>query len=193
MYRTSLPGSRRFIRALWEAQADAVHARWGEADHDYHVLGGMLERYRPQSLVDVGCGSGRLFALYARHRIATVVGVDISARALAIARRRAPHVRTLCACLEDVDFGGETFDLAICNRVLQHVPPHAIRKVVATLCTVAGRIYVNELTRSDDVSENLYMVRHGYRELFGENACFVVEEGRLGDQTYQVYAHRSRN
>ncbi|MFN8487853.1 MAG: class I SAM-dependent methyltransferase [Caldilineaceae bacterium] len=191
-YRLPLPGSKRFIHTLWDNQAEMIHTQWGELEHDYAILGGLLKRYQPQSLIDMGCGSGRLFKLYVQYQIPTVVGVDISTRALAIARQRFPQIPTLHGRLEDLNFAPTRFDLAICNRVLQHIPAHAIQRVVTKLCTVARSVYINELTVSDNLSENFYMVRHKYLALFDAHAFSVLEEGQLGDQTYQVYTHQGR-
>lgn len=189
-YRLPLPGSQRYIRRLWEQQATYIHTQWGEAEHDYALLSRLLDRYQPQALIDVGCGSGRLFKLYLQHQIPAIVGVDISAQALAIAGERFPQVTTRCERLEALDFPANAFDLAICNRVLQHIPPHAIRQVTARLCYVARAVYINELSASDDLSENYYMVRHNYSALFGAHAFTIVDEGRLGEQSYQLYAKR---
>lgn len=186
-YRRPLPGSKRFIRTLWEQQAALIHAQWGEEEHDYAILSALLVREQPQSLIDIGCGSGRLFKLYLHHQIPTVIGVDISAQALAIARQRFPQIPTRRERLEDLTFAANQFDWAVCNRVLQHVPPHAIQPVVAKLCGMARSIYINELTTSDDLAENFYMVRHNYPALLGAHGFVVVAEGRLGEQTYQLY------
>ncbi|MFN8059057.1 MAG: class I SAM-dependent methyltransferase [Vicinamibacterales bacterium] len=186
-YRLPLPGSRRFVEHLWEDQAEMIHSRWGDDRHDYAVIGRLLDRYRPQSVLDVGCGSGRLFGLYADRGIPTVLGVDISQRGLDIARRRFPNVPTIHSRLEELTLPGRSFDVVICNRVLQHVPPRAIRHVVERLCSMGRCVYVNELAASDEQPENYYMVRHEYRPLFEARGFAVLDEGRLGDQTYQVY------
>lgn len=186
-YRLPLPGSKRFIHMLWEQQAALIHAQWGKVEHDYAILHALLAREQPQSLIDIGCGSGRLFNLYLQQRIPLVIGVDISAQALALARERFPQIPTHQERLEDLTFAANQFDMAICNRVLQHVPPHAIQPVVAKLCSIAWSIYINELTTSGQLAENFYMVRHNYPALFGARRFSVVEEGRLGEQTYQLY------
>lgn len=186
-YRWPLPGSQRFIRTLWEQQAALIHEQWGAEEHDYAILRTLLAQEQPQSLIDIGCGSGRLFKLYLQQQIPVSIGVDISAQALAIARQRFPQIPTHRERIEDLTFAANAFDLAICNRVLQHIPPHAIRPVVAKLCGMARSIYINELTTSDDLAENFYMVRHNYPALFGDHRFSVVAEGRLGEQTYQFY------
>lgn len=188
-YRLPLPGSKRFIRSLWDDQAEQIHQQWGELEHDYTILSKLLRDQKPRSILDVGCGSGRLFKLYIKHNIPSIIGVDISERALAIARTRFPQIMTKHGRLEDLNFAANQFDLAICNRVLQHIPPYAIQQVVTTLCTIARTIYVNELTPTDNLPENFYMVTHPYPVLFAVHGYTVQEEGQLGEQKYQIYTH----
>lgn len=85
----------------------------------------------PDRVVDVGCGTGRLAAVWQRHTQAKVVGFDPSQNILAVARERAPEV-TFTAALPDGPFGG-----AYSVTVLQHLP-HAecarlVRDVMARL------------------------------------------------------------
>ena len=88
---------------------------------------------------------------------------------------------------EDFDYPEDRFDLAVCNRILQHIPDHSIAGVVAKLCDLCRLVYVNELTSSDDLHENYYMVRHDYQVLFSSNEFDLLEEGLIGKQTYSLY------
>jgi SAM-dependent methyltransferase len=186
-YRLPLAASRRFVRELWESQAEMIHATWGEDPHDFAVIGRLIETNRVTSVLDVGCGSGRLFGLYRSRGVATVVGVDISKRALAIARERYPTVRTVPVPIEELPIEAARFDLAVCNRVLQHVPPSNIRRVIQRLARTAPMVYVNELSASDGERESYYMVRHDYTTLFGREGCRLIEEGRIDVQTFLVF------
>lgn len=186
-YRLPLPSSRRYVRELWEQQAEYIHSRWGEDSHDFPVLERLITRHRVRSLLDVGCGSGRLFRLYQHLNIETVIGVDISEKALALARARYPAVELRVAPIEDLAVSDRTFDFAVCNRVLQHVPPLKIRRVIERLARASRYVYVNELSTTDDERENYYMVRHDYAALFARERCRLVDEGLIGDQRYQLY------
>jgi SAM-dependent methyltransferase len=190
-YRLPLPASRRYVRQLWDAQAEMIHATWGEDDHDFETIGRLITEYGVQSVLDVGCGSGRLFGLYQARGVTRVLGVDISEKALALAAQRHPNIETRVAPVEELPIEELRFDLAICNRVLQHVPPLAINRVVARLARTAHRVYVNELSVTDGERENFYMVRHDYVALFANEGCGLVEEGLIGLQRYQVFAGTS--
>jgi 2-polyprenyl-3-methyl-5-hydroxy-6-metoxy-1,4-benzoquinol methylase len=186
-YRLSLPWSRNFINNFWENQADMIYERWGALEHDYEILSRLFTTYRPCSILDVGCGSGRLFKLYAQHQIQDVIGIDISHRALDLARRSFPLVQTLCSNIEDLEFPPNRFDFAICNRVLQHIPARDIAGTVAKLSELCQHVYINELTSSDNLNENFYMIRHDYAALFAHSGFRLLEEGSLGEQTFELY------
>lgn len=186
-YRLPLPASRRYVRQLWDAKAEMIHATWGQDDHDFATIGRLITKYGAQSVLDVGCGSGRLFGLYQARGVTRVLGVDISEKAVALAAQRYPTIEMRVAPVEELPIEGLRFDLAICNRVLQHVPPTTIKRVVARLARAARRVYVNELSASDGEPENFYMVRHDYVALFANEGCGLVEEGLIGVQRYQIF------
>lgn len=186
-YRFPTPWSRHIITEVWDAQAEAIHQQWGHETHDFAVLKSILAAYEIRSVLDVGCGSGRLFGLYLEQGVHDIVGLDIAEQALALARQRYPQVQTLHGRIEDLQFPPHRFDLAVCNRVLQHVPPHAIAHAVAQLCAICRRIYVNELAASDQLPEEFFMFRHDYPSLFAVQERTLLQEGRIGPQTYQLY------
>lgn len=190
-YRTPTPWGKRVVANFWEEQATIIHEQWGNDRHDHQVLERIFADFRnpakPFSILDVGCGSGRLFGLYHNSGIVDIVGLDISEKALALAAERFPTIPTIQGKVEDLDFAPNRFSLAICNRVLQHIPPNAIRGAIAKLTTICEMVYVNELTTSDQLSEEFFMFRHDYPALFGEQDCQLVDSGIIGKQTYYLF------
>lgn len=190
-YRTHTPWGRRVVADFWEDQAAIIHAQWGEESHDFAVLNAIIaQSVQPQpapAILDVGCGSGRLFGLYRANGIADVVGLDIAEQALALANERYPDVPTQQGKVEDLDFPADRFTLAICNRVLQHIPPNAIQQAIGKLCTIAQMVYVNELTASDQLNEEFFMFRHAYPALFAQQGLRLAESGQIGQQTYYLF------
>jgi SAM-dependent methyltransferase len=181
------PWRRHLIARFWEQKAESIHAEWGHGRHDFDVLRDVLRRYRPARLLDAGCGSGRLFPLYQECGIPHVVGVDVSETALEIARNTYPDAQLYHMELVELDFPPSAFDLCICNRVLQHVPPADIRNVIASLARVSRVVYVNELAESDGLEQTFFMHRHDYRQLFGEAGLSCLESGGIGQQTYMIF------
>lgn len=83
-YRGWLPSrhSHWHIKRFWENSAHSIHQEWGRDQTDYAVLATVISRYHVRSVLDAGCGSGRLFELYERCGITRIVGTDISETAL---------------------------------------------------------------------------------------------------------------
>jgi len=186
-YRTATPWGERVVTDFWEEQAVNIHAQWGNDQHDFRVLSTLFQRFQPKTLLDVGCGSGRLFGLYTEHGINEIVGMDIAEKALTLAKERYPWVTVFQGKVEDLQFPAQRFDLVVCNRVLQHIPPRAIEAAIQKLCTISRMVYVNELTESDQLQEEFFMFRHHYPTLFTTQQFRLLEQGEIGPQTFQLF------
>lgn len=188
-YQWGLPVLPSFSdrKFFWEDKAQAIHAKWGRGDWDYDLLTRIVLKYKIRSVLDVGCGSGRLFPLYQCLGIKKMLGVDISRQALEIAGQDFPDVPTQCLSIDTEPLPAGQWDLAISNRVLQHIPSRYIETVVSKLCEVCNIIYINELTETDGVSEDCFMLRHDYGKLFRRNGYRILESGNLGEQRYLLF------
>jgi 2-polyprenyl-3-methyl-5-hydroxy-6-metoxy-1,4-benzoquinol methylase len=85
----------------WNRLESIGQATHGEAD--------FIESFQPASVLDAGCGMGRVAIELARRGV-DVVGVDLDDDLLAYARRSAPHLRWEHADLASMDLGRQ-FDL----------------------------------------------------------------------------------
>ena len=86
-------------------------------------------RFAPQSVLDAGCGTGRVAIELARRGVATV-GVDLDAAMLDAARRKAPHQQWVCADLASLDLE-QQFDVAVmAGNVMIFVEPGTEAQVV---------------------------------------------------------------
>jgi SAM-dependent methyltransferase len=179
--------ARRRIRLFWEGYAARIHAEWGHDHDDYSVLADILRRHGVHSVLDVGCGSGRLFPLYRDAGVGQVLGVDLAAEALALAAHTFPDVPTRRLAVEDLPADLGHWDLVVSNRVLQHVPAQAIAGVVERIAGLGRLVYVNELSDTDDLNEEFFMTRHDYRRLFDAAGLEPIDEGRLGAQTWLLF------
>jgi len=99
----------------------------GAVDPD--LLNEHLARYafaervcRGKRVLDAGCGTGYGAAELAR-TAASVVGVDISAEAIAFARAHysAPNLSFLEGSCSSLPHGGESFDLVVAFEVIEHL------------------------------------------------------------------------
>lgn len=99
------------------------HGRWDGDDYqsrfdalansgaDVHGEASFVELLGPSSVLDAGCGSGRVAIELARRGI-EVIGVDVNESMLRTARRRAPDITWIEADLAELDLG-RTFDVAL--------------------------------------------------------------------------------
>jgi len=107
------------------------------------VLADMIGRIAERSVIDVGTGAGRAALLLARGG-ARVTAVDASEQMLDEARRRAANDGVQIVFkrgdVHALDFADQSFDAAVCLRVLMHTPDW--RKAMAELCRVARRLVI---------------------------------------------------
>lgn len=88
-----------------------------------------------RSVLDAGCGDGRVTMALARQY--DVVGVDISCNALNRESRR----RRVAGALTDLPFPDESFDLVLVSEVIEHIPADALPQVLREIRR-AARKYV---------------------------------------------------
>jgi malonyl-CoA O-methyltransferase len=82
-----------------------------------------LTTVQPKRVLDLGCGTGRpTLDLVKQCRRAQVVGLDIAAGMLKVARRRQPWLkpaRFVCGDADRLPFAAESFELLYANLLLQ--------------------------------------------------------------------------
>jgi SAM-dependent methyltransferase len=180
------PWIEKLSSAFWDSQAELIYEKWGHGEAPAPLVQ-LIEHIRPNSILDVGCGAGQLFALYQRYNISKVLGVDISTEALAIAAREHPQIQTLRVELQKIDLPAQSYDLIVSNRVLQSIGPKDIEKVIGRLCTIGRIIYLNELADSDGGVLAFSVAKHDYNKLFGVQGWQLLAEGLIQKQTYKVF------
>jgi 2-polyprenyl-3-methyl-5-hydroxy-6-metoxy-1,4-benzoquinol methylase len=160
------------LRSFWDQKAEYVHKQWGGWTHDFEVIADCVRTINAHSVLDVGCGDGRLFPLYYESGL-RFCGCDLSRAALRLARSRYPAADLRRMAAEDISLSslGQTFDLAVSTRVLQHVRPAAIDRAVRGICGVASFVYINEIAIEDVPDGSDYLFGHAYMALF-QNAGF---------------------
>jgi SAM-dependent methyltransferase len=87
----------------WNRMAAQGQATHGEAD--------LVESFHPQTVLDAGCGMGRVAIELARRGI-DVVGIDLDDEFLAYARRAAPDLQWVHADLATTELGRH-FDVVV--------------------------------------------------------------------------------
>ena len=98
---------------------------------DVHGEARLVRAHAPSSVLDAGCGTGRVAIELARHGI-EVVGADVDASMLATARRAAPSIEWVEADLAGGFDLGRTFDVVVmAGNVPLFTPPGTQRALVA--------------------------------------------------------------
>jgi 2-polyprenyl-3-methyl-5-hydroxy-6-metoxy-1,4-benzoquinol methylase len=133
----------------------------------HSTLDDLMERARPESLLDVGCGEGVLTARWAEHVCSgKVLGIDLEDPKLEAewVKRRRPNLEFRAEEATSLGFGDDEFDLAAAIEVLEHVPePEA---TLAEMARVSGRWLLVSVPR-EPVWRALNMVRGAYWRSLG--------------------------
>lgn len=130
----AMPGPNRWLASGgrrghdYDARFEALAA----AGHDVHGEAAFVESLGPASVLDAGCGTGRVAIELARRGI-EVVGVDLDPGMLAAARAKAPALEWHEADLAGVALG-RTFDVVVlAGNVMIFLAPATEAAVVANL------------------------------------------------------------
>ena len=136
----------------WEiggaARSDVYDDRWRRMEERgewVHGEADLVSWFEPGSVLDAGCGTGRV-AIELDRRGIDVVGVDLDARMLDEARSKAPHVPWILGDLTDVEItapgaagGRRQFDLIVlAGNVMVFVEVGTEAAIVANMARHLG-------------------------------------------------------
>ena len=165
----------------WHEIAPVVHQTYGYLSHDYRVLGQVLYKIRARSVLEFGCGSGRLVPVYLMHDVETIWLQDLSRQALDFCRQRffcQQHIRYCHGDIQRIPTLA-AIDLIVANRVLQHIVDEAeFTKVLCYLSSLTRYFYVNEAGMEASWRDPTLKGRD-YIEIFRGLGWCVAEQGRL--------------
>jgi len=178
------------------------YLRWGYEYLCYlkHIAE-VVSDLRPASVLDVGCGDGRLFSLLRLQGEARLLGVDFSARPLDYARAFNPTAEFRAVGVAEID---ELFDLVTAVEVLEHVPDGGVVTFLEDLATrvrPGGHVLLSVPTAVMPVAPKHY--RHYTRELLeqqvGESGIavewvsveHVYRQSRLVDAVTRLTMNRA--
>lgn len=142
----------KFDGRQYQSRFDALAAQ----GVDVHGEASLVRSYAPTSVLDAGCGTGRVAVELARHGI-DVVGVDFDASMLAEAKRLAPERTWIEADLASLDLG-RTFDVVVLAGNVPLFCPIERRSDLVKACVkhvVQGGILIAgfELGRGCDIDD----------------------------------------
>ena len=114
------------------AEYDRRFAEAERSGQDMHGEADFVESLGPTSVLDGGCGTGRVAIELARRGL-DVVGVDADPAMLAAARRKAPDLEWRVADLADVTLGRLFDTIVLAGNVMIFLAPGSEGEVVANL------------------------------------------------------------
>jgi|GEM_PF-1051758 len=130
---------------------------WG---HEYLTYVGAIkqeiEKIKPKSLLDVGCGDGYLIN-HLEMADCRILGVDLSQRAIRFAKAFGKEESFLCDSINNVD---SEFDVVTLVEVLEHIPDSEIDQFV---CDVTKKISIGGFLLISVPSTVLKLQKKHYR------------------------------
>jgi SAM-dependent methyltransferase len=167
----------------WDSLALELHNRYGYLSHDFSVLEQVIEKTKAHSVLEVGCGSGRLVPVYLAQNIPTIMLQDISERSLDLCRQRffcQEHIRYFYGDVQIIPTT-ESPDLIVANRVLQHIlDDKKFDGMMNYLRSMARYFYINEAGTEQAKSINSpYLKGRDYAMIFCGLGWRVADRGEL--------------
>ena len=187
-------------RSRWSARTDLVRGdrydtRWerlAESGQNIHGEADFVETYGPLSVLDAGCGTGRV-AMELYRRGIDVVGVDLDEKMLGTARRKAPDLSWVSGDLATLELG-RTFDAAVlAGNVLIFVLPGLERAVlnnVANHLTTNGVLIAGFEMKPDAISLVEYDLVMSEIGMEPTGRWSTWQRDPYQGQRYAVSAHR---
>jgi SAM-dependent methyltransferase len=114
-----------FDGGAYQARFDAL----ADKGIDIHGEAVLVFSLGPRSVLDAGCGTGRVAIELARHGV-DVVGVDVDKSMIGEARRRAPKLEWVEADLADLALGRQFDVVVMAGNVPLFCPPEKRRALV---------------------------------------------------------------
>lgn len=165
--------SQKSAGNFWDHYASHEVIRWKLSSGYSDIIKKELQTLKPSSLLDLGCGPGRLFRLY--RDIPHVVAIDISQKMLHLAKDLVlSNIILKHMSVEEIDFSAESFDMVLSCKTLQHISPSHIEEAARRICFVAKK-YILLIEQSVDTGQRWakHEFRHDYVQLFNGKTRLV--------------------
>lgn len=146
---------------VFEQEAQAQHW-WGAENKPLLEL---LARLRFSSVLEVGCGFGRVGASIVAHwPYVAYTGMDVSPDLVAAAQRRIPNGELICADLATWE-PDRQWDLVVSVSVLGHILPEDVAGVIRKMRRWAKRDLVT-IDWDETGQSTAYQYAHPYHRLY---------------------------
>ena len=157
---------------------DVTYEQRAAAGEDVHGEANFVQHFAPTSVLDAGCGTGRVGRELARRGI-DVVGVDIDPEMLATARSKAPTSEWRLADLATVDLSRSFDAVVMAGNVMIFLTPGTESTVVANM---ARHLHPGGLLIAGFALERNRLTTQRYDELAGGARLTLVERWSTWDR-----------
>lgn len=116
-----------------------------------------LAHYRPETVLEIGCGYGKQLRALRHHVDGPLVGLDFSPSQLELARgylRGQRGISLLLGSGQRLPFADQSFDLVLTSAVILHNPPAAAERIRREVVRVSRRWAAHN--EDTDVTYNRY-------------------------------------
>ena len=154
----TLRGGDDYFREQEGQSARTLRAEW---------MADRLASYRPISILEVGCGYGKLLAAL-RHRLdVPLVGIDFSLSQIEHARAYLGglnQIELMLGCGQRLPFPDGSFDMVVTSAVILHNPPPAAERIRREILRVARRFGAHNEETSRSYNRYGYDTAAWYRD-----------------------------
>jgi 2-polyprenyl-3-methyl-5-hydroxy-6-metoxy-1,4-benzoquinol methylase len=119
----------------------------------------VLSEYSPASIIELGCGTGRLLYPY-REQGLEVRGVELSSVAQEVSRLSSNHFEE--HDLTDSYYPEREYDIVLCIEVLEHLPEAAADTIVDSICRSAPVAIITAATPGQGGTHHVNEKPHDY-------------------------------
>jgi trans-aconitate methyltransferase len=156
-------------------EQEAIERGWVNVENE--PLFRLLEKLDFASVLEVGCGFGRVGAAIKRHYPEVIyTGIDVSPDLIEAARKRLPDSELIVADLATWDTD-RTWDLVVSVSVLGHLLPADIEQVIAKMRKWATKDVV-AIDWNEVGKQTTFQYGHDYGHLYGDAAISTLPYGR---------------
>jgi ubiquinone/menaquinone biosynthesis C-methylase UbiE len=129
-----------YIKNLLKRKIIGTQGEWeSHIDNILHIFNKNLKNYHPENMLDVGCGNGSRtvrIADYFEIQMNNTYGVDFEDHYVLDSRQRFNAIKVDLET-NDLPFENDTFDLVVCNQVLEHLKEY--KKVIENIIRVTRK------------------------------------------------------
>lgn len=170
---------------------DERFARLAAAGHDVHGEAALMASLGVRSVLDAGCGTGRVARELARRGI-DVLGVDLQRSMLEVARRKAPDIPWVQGDVALVRLNRQFEAVLLAGNVMLFVAAGTEGTVLANLAAhlVPGGLLVAGFSLGSGLTPEVYDALAGQAGLVALDRWATWDRGRFADGAdYVVCVH----